>query len=183
MHVGKPDSEPAPPAPSLAQRLAAIGRGRRAGAGKQANAAKWPEASIAALVAALIAAGPLLTIGGATLLTGRQHDAIARLGAEAAPRIEAARAAAEARGQMDAVLRRRTLAATIETLARALPADATLVRAGRTAQGVLELEIATPDPDRLRSALRRVPAFARLRNTGQRQADTKMIVLFAGTAQ
>ena len=183
MHVGKPDPEPVPPPPSLAQRLAAIGRGRLADAKKQADGAKWPEASLAALVAVLIAAGPLLTIGGATLLTERQRAASTRLEAEASPRIEAARAAAEARGQMDAVLRRRTLAATIEALARALPADATLVRAGRNAQGVLELEIATPDPDRLRSALRRAPAFARLRNTGQRQADTGMIVLFAGTAQ
>lgn len=177
MHVGRPDPELAPTEPSLAQRLAAIGRGRSVGA------AKWPDGRLAALIAGLIAAGPLLTIGGATLLAGRQRAASARLEAEAAPRIEVARAAAEARGQMDAVLRRRTLAATIEVLARALPADASLVRAGRNAQGALELEIATPDPDRLRSALRRAPAFARLRNTGQRQADTKMIVLFAGTAQ
>ena len=177
MHVGKPDPQPAPPEPSLAQRLAAIGRGRPVGA------AKWPEGRLAPLVAVLIAAGPLLTIGGATLLTGRERAASVRLEAEATPRIEAARAATEARGQMDAVLRRRTLAATIEILARALPADATLVRVERTAQGALELEIATPDPDRLRSALRRAPALARLRNTGQRQSDSGMIVLFAGTAQ
>lgn len=177
MHVGKPDPEPAPLPPSLAQRLAAIGRGRLAGT------AKWPDGRLAALVAVLMAAGPMLTIGGAALLTGQQRAASARLEAEAAPRIDAARAVAEARGQMDAVLRRRTLAATIEALARALPADAALVRAGRNAQGALELEIATPDPDKLRSALRRAPAFARLRNTGQRQADTKMIVLLVGTAQ
>ena len=50
-------------------------------------------------------------------------------------------------------------------------------------QGRLALEIATADPDRLRTALRRVPTLARLRNTGQRQADAAMIVLLEGTAE
>ena len=171
------DPEAATPAPSLAHRLAAFAR-RDA---KPAGAANWSEASVAALVAALIVAGPLLTIAGAKLLASQQRAAAARLADEASPRIEAARAAVEARRQIDVVLRRQPLGGTIEALARALPPEATLVRAGRTAQGVLEVEVAAPDPDRLRAALRRTPAFARLRNTGQRQADAKMIVTFAGT--
>lgn len=182
MHAGKPDPEPARPAPSLAERLATVGRGRGPDAAPANRTTRWP-GSLAALVAMLIVTGPLLTIGGAKLLEGWQKAAHARLEAEAQPRIEAARAATAAREQMDAVLRRRTLAATIEALARALPADATLVRAERTAQGALELEIAAPDPDRLRAALRRVPALARLRNTGQRQADTRIIVVLSGNAQ
>jgi len=134
-------------------------------------------------VAVLILAGPLLTIGGAQVLADQQRATASRIEAEVAPRIAAAAAAAEARTQMNALLRRRTLGATIETLARALPADATLVRAERNMQGRLALEIATADPDRLRPALRRVPTLARLRNTGQRQADAAMIVLLEGTAE
>jgi hypothetical protein len=137
---------------------------------------------VAALVAVLIAAGPLFTVGGAKLLTGHERTAAARLGATAMPKIEARRAAIEAREQIDAVLRRRTLGTTIEGLARALPPDATLIRAARTDAGVLEIDVVAADPDRLRAALRRAPMFARLRNTGQRQADAKMIVSFVGTA-
>ncbi|MDP5281230.1 hypothetical protein Q9Q95_20055 [Sphingomonas sp. DG1-23] len=142
---------------------------------------QWSDGGVAALVAALIVAGPLLTIAGAKLLTVQQRVAAKRIERDAAPRIAAAKAATEARGQIDAVLRRPTLGSTIEALARALPADATLVRAGRTAQGAVEIDVAAADPDKLRGALRRAPAFMRLRNTGQRQADTKMIVTFAGT--
>jgi hypothetical protein len=125
---------------------------RRRGAGRPDRSARrpattrWSEGSVAAIVALLIVAGPLLTIAGAKLLAGQQRAAAARLEGEASPRIEAARAATEARQQIDAVLRRRTLGATIEALARALPRDATLVRAARTAQGVLEIDVAAADP-------------------------------------
>lgn len=179
MQLGTPDPEPAPP-PSLAQRLAAFAKRAPIAAGTP-RAEKWPEGSIAALVALLIAAGPLLTIAGAKLLAAQERGAAAQLAAEAAPRIEAARAAEAARSQIDSVLRRMTLGATLEALARTLPADATLVRAARSIEGVLEIDVAAADPDRLRAALRRAPAFARLRNTGQREADGRMIVTFAGT--
>jgi hypothetical protein len=181
MQLGTPDPEPAPP-PSLAQRLSAHAK-RRPAAGAQSSGGAWPEGSIAALVALLIILGALLTIGGARLLAAQQRAATARLDADAAPRIEAARAAAEARGQIDAVLRRMSLGATLEALARALPADATLIRAARTGEGVLEIDVAASDPDQLRAALRRTPALARLRNTGQRQAEGRMIVTFVGTTQ
>jgi len=180
MHVGKPDPEPRPPAQlSLVQRLLTAMRRGPVGVGPAA----WSEGRVAMAVAALIVAGPLLTIGGARVLADRQRATAARIEAEVAPRIAAAAAAAEARTQMDAVLRRQTLGATIETLARALPTDATLVRAERNIQGRLALEISTADPDRLRAALRRAPALARLRDTGQRQADAAMIVLLEGTAE
>ena len=182
MQLGTPDPEPSPP-PSLAQRLGAFARRRPTAAARSSGGTRWPEGSIAALVALLIAAGALLTIGGARLLARQERAATARLAAEAAPRIEAARTAAEARGQIDAVLRRMPLGTTLEALARALPADATLVRAARTGEGVLEIDVAASDPDQLRAALRRTPALARLRNTGQRQADAKMIVTFVGTTQ
>jgi len=169
--------------PSLAQRLLAFARRAPAAIGSGAAYASWPEGRVATAVALLLLAGPLLTIGGARVLSERQRDAAARIEGEAEPRIAAAAADRDARTQMTAVLQRRTLGATVEMLARALPADATLIRAERTAQGRLALEIAAADPDRLRAALRRVPALARLRNTGQRQADAQMIVLLEGTAE
>ena len=181
MHPGRPDPETSAPAPSLAHRLVMLARRRRLDAAGLPAATSWSQGSVAMVVALLIGAGPLLTIAGAKLLAAEQRAAAARIESEAAPRIAAAKSATEARTQIDAVLRRRTLGATIEALARALPADAVLVRTGRTAQGVLEIDVAAADPDRLRAALRHAPAFARLRNTGQRQADAKMIVTFAGT--
>jgi hypothetical protein len=181
MQSGEPDPAAAP-GPSLAHRLAALATRRPSADARSGDVSKWSDGSVAALVAILIAAGPLLTIAGAKLLGAQQRTAAARLEGEAAPRIAAAHAAAEARQQLDALLRRQPLGATMEALARALPPDATLVRAARTAQGVVELEVEVPDPDKLRAALRRAPTFARLRNTGQRQADAKMVVTFAGTA-
>ncbi|AQR73581.1 hypothetical protein [Sphingomonas sp. LM7] len=183
MQLGSPDPEPTAPAPSLAHRLVAFAKRRPAVAAVPEGVAKWPEGSVAALVAVLIAAGPLTTIAGAKLLAAQQRAAAADLAGDASPRIEAARTADEARGQIDAVLRRMPLGATLEALARALPTDATLVRVQRSAQGVLEIDVAAADPDRLRAAMRRAPALARLRNTGQRQADARMIVTFAGTTQ
>jgi hypothetical protein len=180
MQSGEPDPAAAP-APSLTQRLVAAARPRPRVAAQPGNASEWSDGSVAALVAVLIAVGPLLTIAGAKLLTAQQRAAAAKLETEVAPRIAAARAAVEARQQIDALLRRRALGATIEGLARALPPEATLIHAGRTAQGLVEIEVEAPDPDQLRAALRRTPMFARLRNTGQRQGDAKMIVTFAGT--
>lgn len=184
MHVGKPDPETGPPAQlSLVQRLLTIARRAPDRGGFAPAQAGWPEGRVATVVALLIVAGPLLTIGGARILSERHRVATARIEGEVAPRIAATAAAAEARAQMDAVLKRRTLGATIETLARALPADATLARVERKAQGRLALEVATPDPDKLRAALRRVPALAQLRDSGQRQTDGAMIVLLEGTTE
>lgn len=184
MHVGRPDPDtPAPAEPSLAQRLAAMARRPRARGGAEPASTTWPQHRVAIAVALLIATGPLLTIGGARLIGERQRVTADRIETRMAPRIAAARAAREARAQMAAVLQRQTLGATIETLARALPADATLVRAERSAAGRLILEIAAADPDKLRSALRRTPALARLHDTGQRQGDGQLIVLLEGVPE
>lgn len=184
MQVGKPDPDaPAPAEPSLVQRLAAMARRPRVREGARPAATGWSDQRVAIAVALLIAAGPLLTIGGARLIAERQRSAADRIETEMAPRIAAAQAARAARTQMAAVLRRPTMGATIEALARALPADATLVRAGTGTQGRLALEIAAADPDKLRSALRRTSALARLRDIGQRQADGRLIVLLEGAPE
>ncbi len=49
--------------------------------------------------------------------------------------------------------------------------------------GALELEIATPDPDQLRPALRSLPGIGTFRNTGQRRSDTGMVASFRAEAR
>jgi hypothetical protein len=134
---------------------------------------------LAAVLAALIAAGPLVTLGGAWLGLADLRVSNAKLAAAAAPRAAAAETAARERATLAAALRRPGVGATADAFARALPADATLIRLERNAAGYAVVEIATPDPDRLRTALRAEPALAALRDAGQRQGDGQMIVSLA----
>lgn len=166
MQAGGPDRDPAPDASAtLAARVGALLR-----------APGWPDRELAVAVAIFIALGPLLTIAGAQLLAGRDRVAAQRLHDDLEPRLAAERAAREARSEIASIVGRPAIGTTLEALARGLPADAMVVRAERTAKGALEIEISTPDPDKLRSAIRRDPALARLRDLNQRQSDTAMIV-------
>lgn len=131
---------------------------------------------IAGAVAALIAAGPLATILGANLLAGGIGKDVQHLREQAAPRAAAAQAAAKERAALVALLRQPGVGASLEALARALPADAALVRVERNAAGLLEVDLTAPDPDRLRAALHREPALARLRDTGQQQGELAMTI-------
>lgn len=131
---------------------------------------------IAAALAALIATGPIVTIVGATLLAGSVEAQVQHLREQAAPRDAAAQAAARERAALVALLRQPGLGASVEALARALPADAALVRVERNAAGLLEVDLTAPDPDRLRAALHREPALARLRDVGQRQGEQAMTI-------
>jgi hypothetical protein len=133
---------------------------------------------VAGGVAALIALGPVATIVGANWIAGGARAEARQLEAKAAPRIAAAKAAASDRETLAGVLRRPTLGLVIEALARGLPPEASLVRAERGRDGLLEIEINTPDPDRLRTALRREPSLATLHDTGQRQSEAAMVVAF-----
>jgi hypothetical protein len=133
---------------------------------------------VAGALAALIAAGPVLTIVAGKLATGSARGEAARLREQAAPRAAAVQALARDRAALVAMLKQPGLGAVMEALARALPAEAVLIRAERGAQGLLEVDIASPDPDRLRAAIRAEPALARLRNVGQQQGDLLMTVSF-----
>lgn len=124
----------------------------------------------------MIAAGPIATILGAGLLARGARAEVQRLHAEVDPTIAAAAAVARDRTQLAMLLRRPTLSAMIEALARALPTDATLLRAERDRRGLLELDISTPDPDQLRAALHHEPMLANLRDIGQRQGAAAMVV-------
>lgn len=151
-----------PPRPeSLVERLARAARDRPV----RAAGVRW----VPCAVAGLLAAGPLLTIGGAKLFGAQERRASDALRAEVAPRIAAREAAAASRAVLAPVLARPALGTTLEAIARALPAEAVLVRAERKPAGGLEFDIAAPDPDTLRARLRRTRDFARLRDAGQRQ--------------
>lgn len=130
-----------------------------------------------AALALTIAAGPLLTIAGAALLSHAVARDEARIAATLAPRLAAAQERGRARQSLGRAIAAPGPAALLDQLAAALPSDATLVRAERRADGMTEIEVATGDPDALRAALRRTPALAGLRDVHQREADGRTIVL------
>lgn len=178
MQPGKPEPELLPPPPpSLVERLVRGMRSRGTPAHDRSESLSPVAArpSVAWAVAALIAAGPLLTLAGAQLMIAREEAAAAELRAAAAPRLAAQRAADEARAMLARTIERPTLGATLEAVATALPEDAQLIRAERFRDGLLELDVAASDPDRLRAALRRSRGLARMRDTGQRASDGAMI--------
>lgn len=158
---------------SLAERLASrlragpVRRGSRAGGW-------W----IVAALAVLVWLAPLATIAGATLLAGAAGREADRLRAQAAPVLAAQREAEGARQRLGDALRGPGPGTVAEALARTLPAEARVARMARVAGGAIDLEIAAPDPDRLRAALRRAPQFARLRDMGQRAGDGEMVSRF-----
>lgn len=168
MEAGPPDPELPPiPANSLTQRLSAVLAGARLPAGG------WP---LAAVFGVLLAAGPLLTIAGASLLADHERRATIRLQSDLAPRLQAEAAAREARAALANAAGRPAPGEVLEVLAGVLPVEARLTRAERTRDGGLELDVAGSDPDALRAAVRRAPEFAGMRNTSQRHADAAMIV-------
>ena len=92
----------------------------------------------------------------------------------------AARAAQGVEARGDLGVRRRVELELRErgAIAQALPPEAALLGASRNRDGLLEIEVRTPDPDKLRAALRRQPSLGGLRDAGQRQSDASMIVTF-----
>jgi hypothetical protein len=129
---------------------------------------------IAVAIGTLIVAGPLLTIVGARVIEDRVQAETMAL--ERSPAVVATRAAEARRGVLRTLLSRPGLAATLDGIARVFPPEASLTFAERDERGVLRIEVAAPDPDRLRAALRREPATASLRDAGQRRGEGAMLV-------
>jgi len=154
----------------MTQRLAA--RPSRA-PGPLMHALDWWRAGA---LAALIALGPLLTIVGAGLIERNAQAETARLTAKAAPRVKAEARERDARTALRAAARDAGAAVWMDRLAAAIPAEARVARIGKAADGTLEIEITAPDPDLLRAALRRDPALAGFRETGQRRAGAMIAV-------
>jgi hypothetical protein len=167
-------TEPTPQTPSLAERVFA--RLRRSGGDFPAGGG-W---RFGVALAVLLAAGPVATLVGARIAENRALAAGAALTRTAAPRLEEARAHMAARDTLAPLLSRPTLGATLEGLARALPPENSLVRAERGEDGRLSIDVASPDPDPLRAALRREPVTQGLRDAGQRGGDGAMVVTFEG---
>ena len=137
---------------------------------------------LAASLAALIALGPLVTIVGAGLLERNARAEAARLGAQAAPRLKVEAQARDARTALRGAVRDAGVAVWLDRLAAAIPADARVARMARAADGAIEIEITAPDPDLLRTALRRDPALTGFRETGQRRAGAMIAVTLRRSA-
>ncbi|KQM61889.1 MULTISPECIES: hypothetical protein [unclassified Sphingomonas] len=168
----RPANDSAPIRPSLFDR--AVGAARPERAPTPDPAPRTPRAPIdraSALLAAAILATPLLTWAGAAILTARAQEAGRTIARRAAPQVAGQAAAQRARIRLAQAWRTPTLGTSLESIARALPQDAALLRAERDAAGQLSIEVAAPDPDRLLSALRRDPLLAGLRATAQARAD------------
>ncbi|MCW3835738.1 hypothetical protein ACFQ1E_05595 [Sphingomonas canadensis] len=170
------------PSHSLAGRIAAAARAMLAH-GEAAPPPGRRDWIVAGALAALIAAGPLVTIAGAKLMAGAARADARRMTEAAAPRIAARDAAARDRRVLAALVRRAGAGATLEALAKALPPEARVQFIARGADGRIEADVAAPDPDALRAAIRAEPLLAGLRDAGQRQADTMMIVSLKELAQ
>lgn len=127
-------------------------------------------------LAALIALGPLLTIVGAAVIERGARTEAAHLTAQATPRLQAEARAQAARAALREAARYPGVAILLNQVAAAIPADARVARMGKAADGAMEIEITAPDPDLLRAALRRDPALAGFRETGQRRAGAMIAV-------
>lgn len=124
----------------------------------------------------MIALGPLATIVGASLLQRSVQAETAQLIAQAAPRLKAEARAKDARARLRDAARDAGIAVWADRVAAAIPADARVARMSRAADGTMEMEIIAPDPDLLRAAVRRDPALAGFRETGQRRAGAMIAV-------
>ncbi|MEH3040201.1 MAG: hypothetical protein PGN21_09065 [Sphingomonas paucimobilis] len=168
----RPANDSAPIRPSLFDR--AVDAARREKAPTPPPAPRPPRPKLdraSALLAAAILATPLLTWAGAAILTTRVQDEGRVIARRAAPLVAEQVATERGRALLTQAWRAPTLGTTLESLARALPQDAALLRAERNAAGMVSIEVAAPDPDRLLAALRRDPLLAGLRATAQARAD------------
>lgn len=137
---------------------------------------RWAPPPRGALVgsALILATIPVSIAIGSWALAGITQLRITRLHSSAAPALSTyARAAAieDARSTVEAVMAGPSLSALADRLAAGLPDDAGLVSLTMLPEGQLIVEIETPDPDRLRSALDADPLFGSLGETGQKRTD------------
>ena len=126
------------------------------------------------VVGLILATIPVSTAVGAWVLTGLTEWRIARLQDQAAPALAAyARAAAteDARATVEAVMTGPPLSALADRLAATLPDEAGLVGMTMLPEGDLLIELETPDPDRLRSALAADALFGTLGEKGQKRTE------------
>ncbi|MEG3179679.1 hypothetical protein [Sphingomonas sp. LT1P40] len=130
----------------------------------------------AAALAGVIALGPLATIVGAGVLERSVRAEAVRLETAASPRMKVEARERAAREMLRTAARDATVAVWLDRVAAALPSDVRVVGMAKLADGGMALEVSTPDPDLLRGRLRRNPALAGLRETGQRRSGAMIVV-------
>lgn len=174
-----PANDDAPHTPSLFDRAVAAARRPERAPVEASMPRPRPATSIDGLTlmtAVAIVATPLATWGGAAWLAASARADGRAAERRAAPAVAARDARLAAIDTLSRVWSQPTLGTTIESVARALPPEASLARAERAANGALTLDVVTPDPDRLIAALRRDAALARLRPSAQKALDGRMQV-------
>jgi hypothetical protein len=133
-----------------------------------------PSGTALTAVALVLATIPATTAIGAWGIAGIDRWRAARIAKRQAPAIAAyARVAAveRARDDVEAVMAIPSLTGLADRLRATLPEDAGLAAMALAESGELTIELETPDPDRLRTALAADPLLASLRETGQRRTD------------
>ncbi|KQM87572.1 hypothetical protein ASE67_07730 [Sphingomonas sp. Leaf23] len=163
----RPANDSAPIRPSLFDRAVDAARRERAPAPPPApTPPRAPLDRASLLLAAAILATPLLTWGGAAVLTARAQEEGRAIAHRAAPRIAEQAAAQRARVLLQQAWRLPTLGTTLEATARALPKDAALLRVERDGAGQMSMQVVAPDPDRVVAALPGLRATAQARTDG-----------------
>jgi hypothetical protein len=133
-----------------------------------------PSGTALTAVALVLATIPATTAIGAWGIAGIDRWRAARIAKRQAPAIAAyARVAAveRARDDVEAVMAIPSLTGLADRLRATLPEDAGLAAMALAESGELTIELETPDPDRLRTALAADPLLSSLRETGQRRTD------------
>lgn len=161
------------PRDSLTDRLAR----RAARVARERPALAMRDWRLALALAGIVALAPLVTIIGANVLRAGVEAENRALQTELHTRLAPHEARREAAATLRDAVRRPTLAATLERLARTLPDDARLAVAARAADGGVQIEISSSDPDQLRGALRRDPVLAAMRESGQRRTQDARVVV------
>ena len=160
-----------PPRQSLLDSIA-----RRGAAARSMRLSLPPvDLRFAAALTGLVALGPLLTIAGAGWIRAEVERGTEALRAQGQARFESEDAERRAAMLFRDAVRRPTLSATLDRIARVLPDDARLASVTRAADGVLRIEITTNDPDRCapRSGATRCSwRCARARNDGRGTAGS-----------
>lgn len=137
-----------------------------------------PSGSVLAAAALILATIPLTTAIGAWGLAGLDRWQAKKLTRREGPAIAAyARVAAVERARVDAeaVMATPSLSGLVAQLHTTLPEDAGLGAMTLTDTGELTVELETPDPDRLRTALTADALFGSLREIGQTRTDSGTI--------
>ncbi len=158
-----------PVGPSLLARLPSLPRPRWRLPGWPARLPR-PSRRDWLVTGALLASIPVSVALAAWSLTLVTHLRSERLARDLAPRI-AAETALRARAAIAPLMAGPTIGALALRLATVLPDEAGLHAMARGADGVLTIEIDTPDPDRLRPALAADPLLAGLDEVGQAPTD------------